>query len=135
MLWNVRPDAPMSVLTTLRAMPVVLVIELPVPVTLIVPLVSALMPRPLVVSMSRPPPERVSVWPSLVVMLTASVVVLLIVLVALLNVVEPPVLPDRMMPPPASLVSAIGPDNVTVPPLRPVISTVVTPVPLLRLPG
>ena len=56
------------------------------------------------------------------------------VLVALVKVVVPPVLPVRVMPPPASLVSLICPERVTVPPVRPVMSAV-APVPLLRLPG
>ena len=52
---------PMSVLVTLSAVADVESIVLPVPETTIVPLLLAKMPRPLVVSMSRPPPVRLSV--------------------------------------------------------------------------
>ncbi len=65
MLWNVALPAPMSVLTTFSAVPVVDAIVLPAPVTSIVPLVAASKPLPLVVVMSRPPPVKLSVWPSL----------------------------------------------------------------------
>ena len=89
--------------------------------TVSVPLSVALMPAPLVVSMSRPPPERVSVWPSLVPMTIAWSSPVLKVLVALLTTVAPPVFPVTAMPPfswvaSVSPVSVIGPLNVTVPP-------------------
>ena len=124
----------MSVLVTLRAVPVVLVIDVARAGDVDRAAVVAMTPWPLVVSMSRPPPVRVRVWPLLPVNETALQVVVLRTLEALLKVVEPPVLPDRVMPPPASLVSAIGPVRVTVPPLRPVISAL-APVPLLSAPG
>ena len=73
-------------------------------------------------------------WPSLEVMATAVPATLLMIFEALLKVVEPPVLPDRLMPPPASLVSAMAPLRATAPPLRPVISAA-WPVPLLSAPG
>ena len=72
---------------------------------------------------------RLSVWPSLVPMTIAWSSPVLKILVALLTIVEPPVLPVTAMPPfswvaSASPVSVIGPLNVTVPPVRPVISAV-----------
>ena len=73
-------------------------------------------------------------WPSLDAMATAVLATLLMTFEALLKVVVPPVLEARLMPPPASLVSAIAPERVTAPPLRPVISAV-WPVPLLSAPG
>ena len=130
--WNVAP--PRSVLLTLTAVPVVVAIELPAPVTVSVPLFVALMPAPVVASTSRPPPEKLSVWPSLPVNETAAEPTLLMAFDALLKVVEPPVLPERLMPPPASFVSAIAPLSVTAPPVRPVISAV-WPAPLFRAPG
>ena len=125
---------PKSVLVTLSAVADVESIVLPVPETTSVPLLLAKMPRPVVVSMSRPPPVRFSVWPSLVANETASEAPVSSTLEALLNVVDPPVLLDRLMPPPASLPSAMAPLSVTALPLRPVISAV-SPVPLLRAPG
>ena len=73
-------------------------------------------------------------WPSLLVKRPRATWSVLRTLEALLKVVEPPVLPDRVMPPPASLVSAMAPLRVTVPPVRLVISAV-APAPLLRAPG
>ena len=113
MRWNVAPPAPMSVLATLSAVPdVVESIVLPAPETTSVPLVVAVIPAPVVVSMSRPPPESVSVWPSLPVNETAAEPTLLMTFDALLKVVEPPVLPVRLMPPPASFVSVMAPESV-----------------------
>ena len=59
--------------------------------------------------------------------------------VALLTTVEPPLFPVTAMPPfswvaSASPVSVIGPLNVTVPPVRPLISAVL-PGPLVMVPG
>ena len=132
--WSVTSLLPMSVLVTSRAMPVVVSMVLPLPVTVRVPLVSARSPRPLVASRSRPPPEKFSVWPSLLVMATASPAPVLIVLVAPLNVVEPPVLPESVIPPPASLVSLMLPPKVTAPPVR-VVTSAVEPVPLPSVPA
>ena len=71
---NVTPLAPVSVLLSLKLLPEPVSIVLPLPVTFSVPLVAASRPLPLVVSMSSPPPERVSVWPSLLLNRTASVI-------------------------------------------------------------
>ena len=56
MLWNVRSAAPIVVLATLSAVPVVEVMVLPEPCTVTVPPPVALKPVPLVVVMSRPLP-------------------------------------------------------------------------------
>ena len=56
------------------------------------------------------------------------------VFVVPLNVVEPPVLPDIVMPPPASLVSLMSPESEIAPPVRPVMSAVL-PAPLPSVPG
>ena len=126
----------MSVLVTLTAVPVSVVIVLPVPLTVSVPLSVALMPAPLVVSMSRPPPESVErVAVARRRMTTACSAPVLRTFEALLNVVEPPVLP-------ATADAAArrrwcrrsAPLSVTAPPLRPVISAV-WPAPLLSAPG
>jgi hypothetical protein len=142
--WNVTSLLATSVSWMRKARPVVVSIVLPEPLTSIVPLLdtSRPMPPPAPASMSRPPPEKVRVWPSLPDITTALLtglpepaeVVVLMVLDGLLNVVDPPLLPDTTIPPPASLVSTIGPLRVTAPPSRPVISAV-WPVPLRRLPG
>ena len=63
--WRVAPAAPMSVLTTLSAVPVPVWIVFPPPVTASVPLAVAVIPAPDVVSMSSPPPASVRVCPSL----------------------------------------------------------------------
>ena len=68
--------------------------------------------------------DSVSVWPSPPLKTTASPATVLSVFVALLKVIEPPVLFDTMMPPPASPVSFTGPAKLTDPPLRPVTSAV-----------
>jgi len=132
------PAGAMSVFAISRARPVVLSIVLPLPVTWIVPLVSAWRPLPVVVSMSSPPPFRFSVWPSLALITTALLLagppVVLIVFVPLLKVVEPPVLDETVMPPPASLVSLIAPLRLTAPPVRLVIDAL-WPAPLFRVPG
>src|SRR5436853_7755415 len=57
MLWNVRPDEPMSVLTTLRPTPLPELIVLPVPVAVTVPppvALNAVVPLELVLSVSAP---------------------------------------------------------------------------------
>ena len=129
----------MSVFATSSATPETLLIVLPAPVTFSVPLCGAWMPRP-VLSMSRPPPVRFSVWPSLASIVIAlfcvglPLMVVLIVFAALLKVVEPPVLVDSEIPPPASFVSFDRTAEATAPPLRPVISAV-WPGPLLKAPG
>ncbi len=56
------------------------------------------------------------------------------VLVVPLNVVEPPVLTDMVMPPPASFVSLMLPESEIAPPVRPVMSAVF-PAPFPRRPG
>ena len=119
--WKLSGVPPTSVSLTFSAFPAPVSIVLPVPVRLSVPLVVAWTPAPLVVSMSRLPPESVSVWPSLVPMTIAWSSPVLNVLVALLTTVEPPLLPVTAMPPfswvaSVSPVSVIGPLNVTVPP-------------------
>jgi hypothetical protein len=127
--WNVRSLSPTSVSTRFRARPVVLSIVFAAPVTVIAPLFAASRPLPDVVSTSRLPPVRLSVWPLLLLKMTASLAPVLRIFDEPLNVVEPPVLLAMLMPPPASLVSAIAPENVTpstpVPPVRPVTSAVV----------
>ena len=129
MLWKVSPFTPMSVLLALSARPVVVSIALLDPVTFSVLLVVASRPLPLVVSMLRLPPVRLRVVPSLVPMTIAWSSPVLKVLVAFVTTVEPPVLPVTAMPPfswvaSASPVSVIGPLNVTVPLVRPLISAV-----------
>src|SRR5262245_11839252 len=111
MLWKVRPVDAMLVLVTLRAVADVesIVLGLVPVVTVTVPPPVALKPAPLVVSMSRPPPLNVMVWPEPVDEKAAEAPVLSVFVVPL-NVVEPPVLPDMVMPPPASLVSLMLPD-------------------------
>jgi hypothetical protein len=74
------------------------------------------------------------VCPSLDVIATASEAPLLRTFEAPLNVVEPPLLPESAMPPPASLVSAMLPLSVTPAPVRLVISAV-APVPLSIAPA
>jgi hypothetical protein len=136
---KVRGVPPTSVLLTLSALPDPVSITLPEPVTSRVPLEVATRPSPVVVSMLRPPPDSVRVWPSLLAIVTAVPATVLSVLVALLNVVEPPRLPrapapPTTMPPPASLVSLIAPLSATAPPVRPV-TVAVAPEPLPRVPG
>jgi hypothetical protein len=115
MRWNVIPAAPTFVFWTLR--------PLPAPVSIVldetVPPPPASNSLPVVVSMSRPPFVKLIVWPVLELSVTAALVPVLSVLVVPLSVVDPPVLPDRLMPPPASLVSPIAPLRATAPPLRP----------------
>ena len=79
--------------------------------------------------MSRLPPERVSVWPSLVPMTIAWSSPRVEGLGGVADEVEPPLFPVTAMPPfsvvaSVSPVSVIGPLKVTVPPVRPVISAV-----------
>ena len=74
MLWNVIPLAPMVVLATFSAVPVVVAIVLAVPVTLTVPPPVAWNPPPLVASMSSPPPVKLIVAPVLSVRMTAVAV-------------------------------------------------------------
>src|SRR5205085_11471680 len=94
---KVSPLAPMFVLDTFRAVPVVESIVLAEPVTLTVPPPVALKPAPLVVSMLRPPPLKVIVWPEPVDENAVDAPVLS-VFVEPLNVVDPPALPDLVMP-------------------------------------
>ena len=63
---NVTPPAPTVTPLRLSAVPVVVVMLLPEPVTLIVPPPVASKPMPLVVSMSSPPPVKLIVAPVLV---------------------------------------------------------------------
>src|SRR5437870_1947690 len=86
MLWKVRPLAPMVVLLTLSAVPVLLLIVFGLaPVwTLVVPRLEALKPVPEVVSMSSPPLVKFTVVPAeLLLRVTA-------VLPAVLSVLVPP---------------------------------------------
>src|SRR5947207_12101046 len=130
---KVRPLAPMFVLATLRAVPVVESIVLTVPVTLTVPPPVALKPAPEVVSMFRPPPLNVIVWAEPVDENAADAPVFSVFVVPL-NVVEPPVLPDIVIPPPASFVSLMLPESAIAPPVRPVMSAV-PPAPFSSVPG
>src|SRR5262245_41042329 len=107
MLWKVRPPAPMVVFWTLSAEPVVVVSVLLAPVAVTVP-------PPLAEKAGLVPVSSV-IWP--------------------VKLIVPPVLADRVTPPPASLVSAIAPLMMTVPPERAVISTAVRPDPLLIAPA
>src|SRR5689334_19234748 len=133
MLWNVSPLAPMFVLETVSAVPVVVSIVFAVPVTLTVPPPVALKPAPEVVSMLRPPLLKVIVCPEPVDENAADAPVLSVFVVPL-NVVEPPVLPDIVMPPPASFVSLMWPESEIDPPVRPVMSAVF-PAPSPSVPG
>jgi len=76
-----------------------------------------------VVSMFRPPPLNVIVWPEPVDENAADAPVFSVFVVPL-NVVEPPVLPDIVIPPPASFVSLMLPESAIAPPVRPVMSAV-----------
>ncbi|CAA9528172.1 MAG: hypothetical protein AVDCRST_MAG85-3430 [uncultured Solirubrobacteraceae bacterium] len=132
MRWNVAPAAAMSLFemfsARLAADRPVDSIVFPVPVTLSVPLDNASRALPLVVSMSSPPPERVSVLLSLVLMTTAlSSPVLNAFDEAVSDTAVPPLLPIMTSPPfsavasesPASL---IAPLSVTEPPVLLVMS-------------
>lgn len=122
MLWNVSPLAPIVVLTTFKAVaPEVLLMVLPVPctVTAVAPPV-ALKPVPLEVLMTNPPPVKLIVPPALLLRLTAVLAPVFRFLVLPLKAIVPPVLLATLMPVPVSL---MFPDNVTVPPVRPVTST------------
>src|SRR5215471_8457185 len=91
MLWKVRPLAPIVVFATLSAVALTELIELPLPVTLIVPPPVALKPMPVVVEIASPPPLKLMVPPVLPVRLIPFAVVVLAV-IAPPKVVVPPVL-------------------------------------------
>ena len=93
--------------------PVVVVMLLPVPVTLIVPPPVAAKPVPLVVSMSRPPPVKLIVAPVFVARFTAVPAPVLTTLLALLSVIVPLVLSWTEMPVPPVMLSA--PEGVMAP--------------------
>ena len=79
-------------------------------------------PVPLVVSMSRPPPVKLTFEvPVLLVIETASPMPVFSVLVAPVKLMVVLALPEMPMPPPVSVPSLMLPDSVTVPPVRPVI--------------
>ena len=131
--WKVRSGVADVGVAMFSARPVVVSIVLPLPVTLIVPLVVGLEALAATVRVdveaAAGEVQRVAVAPAhhervLAGLPAPAEVVVLIVLTALLKVVEPPVLRDSAMPPPASFVSLIGPLKVTAPPVRPVISAV-----------
>src|SRR5437870_13479571 len=100
MCWKFRPLAPMFVFATFSAVPVVEEIPLFDPVTLTVPPPVALKPAPEVVMMVRLPLLKVIVWPEPVDEYAADAPVLS-TFSAPLQVVEPPVLPGVVLPPPA----------------------------------
>ena len=121
-----RLPAVIPAVSTFSAVPVPVVIELPVPPTVTVPFV-ALNPVPLVVSMSRPPFVNEMRCPPaglpFAAPTTAFDAPVLRTFDAPENVVDPALLPLTTMPPPASPESAMLPENVTPPPSRPVTST------------
>src|SRR5262245_18967563 len=90
MLLNVSPLAPMDVLATFSAVPVVELMVLFAPVTFTVPPPVALNPAPLVVVIARLPLLNVIVPPVLLVRLTA-VAVVVVAVTDPTNVVVPPV--------------------------------------------
>src|SRR5262245_25296002 len=101
MLRKVIPLAPIVVLTTFSAVPVVesMVLLLAPVVTLIVPPPVALKPAALVVSMFRPPPPKLTVPPALFVSsVTALLVPVFRFLVGLLKLIVPPLLFATRMP-------------------------------------
>jgi hypothetical protein len=112
MLWNVRPLAPIVVWATLSAVPVAVAIVF-VPVTLTVPPLVAAGPGPVAEKPAVPPVESVRPPVKLIVA---------------------PVFVVRVMPPPASFVSVMAPENATVPPVWFVTSTD-APEPLPIVPG
>ena len=132
--WKVTPAAAMFVLATFSAVPVPVSTVLPEPLTWRVPPPVAIRPAPDVVSRSRPPPENTYVWPVFPVALIAGWAPVLRVLAAPEKTVEPPVLPDSAMPPPASPPSLSDPLRLTTPPVRPV-TLAVDPVPSPMVPG
>ena len=120
MLLNVSPLAPMVVLETLRAVPVVesIVFGLaPVPTTIVPPPV-ALKPAPEVVSMSRPPFVKLMVAPELFDRFTPVPVPVLNFLFAPLKVIAfvPVLLPETEIPF-AAVFGLMSPESVTVPPV------------------
>src|SRR5215469_11232444 len=96
MLWKVRPLAPIVVFATLSAVALTEAIELPVPVTLIVPPPVALKPMLLVVEIARLPPVKSMV---------------------------PPVLPVRLIPLAVVVSAVIAPPKVVVPPVLALMET------------
>src|SRR5262245_36467446 len=115
MLWKINPLTPIVVLVTFSAVPVVVVIVLPVPVTTRVPVVVAVDPPPLVVSISSPPPMKLMVVPVLLVRLTAVDVPPFSTLLAPENVYVPAALPSRKMTFALPLECVIVPDRKMLP--------------------
>ena len=106
MLRKVSPPAPMVVLTTLSAVPLVdaIVFGLAPVVTPIVPPPVALKPAPLVVVIASPPPVKLIVAPVLLLTFTAGFTPVLSVFVAPLKAMVPLVLFCTRMPRPVSLI-------------------------------
>ena len=73
---------------------------------------------PLVVSISSPPPVKLTVEPVLLSSATASPVPVFSVLVEPVKLMVALALPETLMPPLASAPSLMLPDSVTVPPVR-----------------
>ena len=115
MLWNVSPLAPMVVLATFSAVPVVVAIVLTVPVTLTVPPPVAWNPPPLVASMSSPPPVKLMVAPVLLVRLTAVAVPPFSTLFGPENRIVPPALSSRKMALVLPLARVMVPESVMFP--------------------
>src|SRR5262249_28728592 len=70
--WNVSPLAPIVVFATFRAVPLVVLIVLPVPWTVTVPPPVTPIPAPVVVWTTNPPPVKLIVAPVLLVRVTAA---------------------------------------------------------------
>ena len=115
-LWKVTPLAPIVELLILTAVPVVVAMELPVPVTLTpaTPL-TTLKPVAVVVSISSPPPEKVMVALSLLsrLMPTSAPVLIVLVVPEKVKTLEPKLFEIKIPLP----VSAMFPLKVAPPPV------------------